>query len=620
KPSNLMLTSSGVVKVLDLGLARLVHPTPKEEISQAGEILGTLEYMAPERLRDGRQADSQGDVYSLGCTLYKLLTGHTPFSGGKYDTAANKILAIIQDPLPPPETFRPDLPQGLIDLIGRMLAKDRATRPATPGEVAIAIRPFAVGADLARLYERARTASPRPDSAAASQSAEPAADVAQKAGLHPTARRAQRGPILGRWWALLAVTGTLAAAVLAVVISLRTRQGTLVLTVDQPGAQIRIDDQQVEVQWEADGMKVVIPAGAHTLQVAKDGFEPFREPFEIRRGGRVVLSVTLVPQARASVERCLQRHNGAVMGVAFSPDGRQALTGGKDGMVHLWDVETGAFVRSFRGHTDAVRTVAFSPDAKMLVTGGEDGTLRLWDTAEAREIRKLEGHQGQVTCAVFSPDGTQVLSGSFDMSVRLWEVASGRLVHTLTGNRSWVRSVAISPDGRWGLSGGNDVFVRLWDLKQGRLERVLQGHRTVVGTVAFGPDSRLAIGAGWDHTIRVWDIDQGRQLRVLDGGQGGNRHVALIPHTTWAIAGGSGNPLQIWDLQTGQRLQRLEGHTSGVCIVAVSADGRYAISGSEDHTARLWPLPKPAEPVELRVENMKATAPAKDDEGSREDP
>jgi WD40 repeat protein len=497
-----------------------------------------------------------------------------------------------------------------------MLAKDRATRPATPGEVAIAVRPFTVGADLARVYERARTVPPPLDSAAAPQSAEPAADVVPKAGLHPTARRSHHPAILGRWGILLAVTGTLAAAILAVVVSLHTRQGTLVLTVDQPGAQIRIDDRQVEVQWEADGMKVEIPAGAHTLQVAKDGFVPFREPFEIRRGGRVVLSVTLVPQAGASGERCLQRHTGAVMGVAFSPDGRQTLTGGKDGMVYLWDVETGSFVRSFRGHTDAVRTVAFSPDATMVVTGGEDGTLRLWDAVEAREIRRLEGHQDKVSCAVFSPDGTQVLSGSFDTSVRLWEVASGRSIHTLTGNRSWVRSVAISPDGRWGLSGGNDAWVRVWDLKEGRLEHVLQGHRTVVGTVGFGPDSRLAISAGWDQTIRLWDIARERQIRVLDGGQGGNRHVALIPHSGWAIAGGSASRLHIWDLQTGRRLQRLEGHTSGVCVLAVSAHGRYAISGSEDHTARLWPLPKPTAPVELRLENLKPMVDAQTDEGT----
>ena len=214
KPSNLMLTASGVVKVLDLGLAKLVHRTAKEEISQDGELLGTLEHMAPERLRDGQQADSRGDVYSLGCTLYKLLTGHTPFSDKKYDTAANKILAIIQDPLPTPETFRPDLPQGLTNLIGRMLAKDREARPATPGEVAIALRPFVAGADLAGVYKRPAPCRQPVESVSTPHSAEPLADRVPKASFQPMSGRRQRGPILGRWGLLVGLTGSLAAAVL----------------------------------------------------------------------------------------------------------------------------------------------------------------------------------------------------------------------------------------------------------------------------------------------------------------------------------------------------------------------------------------------------------------------
>jgi serine/threonine protein kinase len=214
KPSNLMLTPTGTVKVLDLGLAKLVHPTAEQEISHTGELLGTLEYMAPERIHDSRQADSQGDVYSLGATLYKLLTGQAPFCDKRYDTAAKKIVAVLQEAVPPPETLRPGLPHGLAKLLGQMLAKDRGARPTTPGEVANALRPLACGADLVRLYERA-CAMPSPvpfDSAI--YGANPAVSLAPTASICATTKR-REGGLAQRRLALLAGIGGIAAAILA---------------------------------------------------------------------------------------------------------------------------------------------------------------------------------------------------------------------------------------------------------------------------------------------------------------------------------------------------------------------------------------------------------------------
>lgn len=320
------------------------------------------------------------------------------------------------------------------------------------------------------------------------------------------------------------------------------------------------------------------------------------------------INIKLTPTAPAAGNRCLAGHTGAVLAVAFSRDGRLAVTGGKDALLRLWDVATGRQIRIFTGHTDAVRTAAFSPDGKLVVSSGEDGTLRLWDVADGHEIRKLEGHTDKVFCAVFCPDGAEVLSGSWDQTVRLWDVATGDLMKTFAGHTTWVRSVDVSPDGRWGLSGGNDALVLVWDLKRGKLVHRLQGHRAPVGRVAFAQDSRLAISSGWDHTIRLWDVAREKEIRILEGGAGTNRHVALVPRSTWAIAAGSASFLQLWDLQTGDFLERLQGHTTVVCNVAVSCDGRMAISGGEDKTARLWPLPQPKQTAELRLENLKPLA------------
>jgi serine/threonine protein kinase len=144
KPQNLMRTRKGTVKILDFGLARLASNSDSDAPAPAGltvegVTLGTPDYIAPEQARDSRRADIRSDIYSLGCTLYFLLTGSVPYPSG---TVVEKVLAHCTGNPVPIGSFRSDLPEALIAIIERMMARDPAARFQTPAEVAAVLKPF----------------------------------------------------------------------------------------------------------------------------------------------------------------------------------------------------------------------------------------------------------------------------------------------------------------------------------------------------------------------------------------------------------------------------------------------------------------------------------------------
>ena len=159
KPSNLMLTPPGKVKLLDLGLARFELSTSAgDEMTGAGQPMGTADYIAPEQVSDSRAVDVRADIYSLGCTLYKLLAGQAPFAGSKCRGTFDKLTAHVSEPAPPIRQFDASLPAGLVELVEEMMAKSPDDRPATSAAVASALESYCAGHDLAALQSMAAEA------------------------------------------------------------------------------------------------------------------------------------------------------------------------------------------------------------------------------------------------------------------------------------------------------------------------------------------------------------------------------------------------------------------------------------------------------------------------------
>jgi WD40 repeat protein len=165
----------------------------------------------------------------------------------------------------------------------------------------------------------------------------------------------------------------------------------------------------------------------------------------------------------------------AVTSVAYTPDGRQVLSGSEDGVIRLWDVETGKLVRSYRGHREGlggIRCLALAPDGKTFASGNgtfEDCTVRVWDLASGKELTCLRGHREAVTAVAFSPDGRRLLSGDLVGTVRLWDVTAGKELARYRVYRCYpmtIHSLAFTSDGRRALCGGADKTVRVWNLPE----------------------------------------------------------------------------------------------------------------------------------------------------------
>jgi serine/threonine protein kinase len=159
KPANLMLTHPGQVKLLDLGLALLRDARSVAKEPPPGEYLvGTADYLAPEQIAGGREVDGRTDLYSLGCTLYELLTGRPPFA--RFASVPQKLRAHVEAPVPVVRRIRRDVPRGVAVVLGRLLAKEPAGRFKSAAECAAVLQPFGEGAGLAGLLRAAKRALP----------------------------------------------------------------------------------------------------------------------------------------------------------------------------------------------------------------------------------------------------------------------------------------------------------------------------------------------------------------------------------------------------------------------------------------------------------------------------
>jgi WD40 repeat protein/serine/threonine protein kinase len=404
-----------------------------------------------------------------------------------------------------------------------------------------------------------------------------ASEIAELLTKLTATERDRKRSVLRRPWLVIGAAAALAALLVAV-----------------PQIVIRITSKDGTVT------EIKVPEGAK-VEIAEDGKASAAAPWRI------------------SSIRSFEGHLGVVWSVTFSRDERRVLSGGDDGVVRVWDVETGKELHRFEGHKHFVYSIAVAPDGRRVLSGAGDtnprdggafnpqphGTVCLWEVESGKELRRLEGLASAVTSVAFSGDGRRALFGHFDGTVQLWDVEQWKEVRRFDyGKGLW--NVCFSPDGEKVLtSGGHDAqrLIRLWDLSSGEELRRFKGHGAGMWQSVFSPDGKRILSASLDRTARLWETETGKELRRFRHPHG-VAGVAFLPDGRYALSGSFGDDgiVRLWDLESRKELHGLSGHTLGVQSVAISRDGRRAVSASHDGTVRLWEVPAvaPTKPVEKK--------------------
>lgn len=297
KPSNLMLAETGVVKILDLGLALLNNTDSKGELTSAGQVMGTFDYMAPEQAGDTHQVDARADIYSLGATLYKLLTGVAPFGDPTFDTPVKKLTALaIKEPTPVQQR-RNEIPQPLAAVLARMMAKDPAKRYTTAMEVATALASFTTGGKLARLAltpardsvsPPADAADTKPSRTSTSEDTfTPITAVRKRGGLW---QRFGRLPPIVRW---LAVGGAAAVALAGTIVLLQTPHGTVKVIFNDPAISVRFTQDGATIDG-ADPKPIRLKLGKHGIAIKRGDLEFLTTSFKLEKKSITTLDIQLI--------------------------------------------------------------------------------------------------------------------------------------------------------------------------------------------------------------------------------------------------------------------------------------------------------------------------------------
>ncbi|MCT7974688.1 serine/threonine-protein kinase [Laspinema olomoucense] len=571
KPANIMLRDPAQIKafgteqltLIDFGSARAVSGTylAKMAVGQQGTVISSKGYAPPEQ-ENGKPVP-QSDFFGLGRTFVQLLTGKHPLD--------------FYDPLNDELRWRqaaPHISPKLADFIDELMAR-------LPGK-----RPQSTEVILQRLGELDVMLHQRGKSRGQFMVLKPPNRLLDKL------EQWKMQLVLGGGVVLFGVVAVTQVNVYRLGLSSLGNAGAVV---EQSALEVTQDVLSVpENVGETAVTPVNSPNNSAPVKAAQGKISP-----SLLASNRQLSRTIAVNDIKLS--NTLTGHSQDVRSVAVTPDGGAIASGSFDGTIKIWNLETGALIRTLTGHSDAgemVSSVAIAPNGTLLVSSsnGYGGTIKIWNLSTGELLDTIAGTSLGISSIAISPDSKLLASGSEEGNIYLWDLDSGEAIGTLNGHLGTVFSVVFSPDGQTLASASQDGSIKLWSVASQATEsglaqtekQQLSGHVGTVFSVAFSPNGKMLASGSADNTIKLWDLSKGQEISSFSGHAGTMFSVAFSPDGNTIAGGTLTGRIKLWNLASGELVETLSGHSRWVESIAFSPDGGRLASGSGDRTIRIW--------------------------------
>lgn len=605
KPGNIMLGKYGETLVVDWGLAKVKGRDDTAKVkgettlaprsdsgsmpTQMGRAIGTPAYMPPEQAAG--QLDELGpasDVYSLGATLYYLLTGQPPIEGSNLFEMLKKVQA---GDFPPPRSLRKDVPKPLEALCLQAMALRPTDRYATANELA--------------------------------------SDIERWLADEPVSCMDEAFSVRARRWMKRHRTIVTSVAATGAVLAVSLIAGFALLTVEKSKTDAANRNLAAEKQ-KADEANNRLQTANEDLTAAKRSADEAaakeREAREQALANLYATSIRLAQQewqaskiARVeqllnesppeyrdwewhylqslihSEEMHLRGHTGQVDVVGFQEDGVHLVSHATDNLVKVWDLNTRQEVDSKA--VPAVSKASFG-GANRLMARQFGREVRVVDIVDGSVVSKVPLPAGNHTLekAALSADGSTLAlqivpppDGETSRIVTVFDLKSGSQIAELQDvEGGGEHDPALSRDGRLFAGALGPNAVGIWSAQSGALVHTLLGHVLPISSIAFNHDGTQLVSGGYEGVAKLWDLETGEEKATLLGHVDWILGVRFSDDGKWVISAGKDRTARIWDVSSGTELATIRGNTSYVIDAVLSHDNQRLATAAADHVIRVW--------------------------------